>query len=249
MDLNSDSGESFSNWKMGDDATMMGIVSSANIACGFHAGDPRVMRETLTAAAAEGVAVGAHVSYRDLANFGRVFVDVPPAELTDAVIYQIGALRAMAQVAGTDVRYVKPHGALYNTIVHHEEHARAVVKALTEYDSSLALLCLPGSAVERLGAEAGLRTVREAFADRAYTAEGTLVSRRLDGSVLHDPAEVAQRMVQLATEGTITTIDGETIEMHADSICVHGDTAGAVEIARTVRDALVEAGVEIAAFA
>lgn len=249
MDLNSDSGESFSNWKMGDDATMMGIVSSANIACGFHAGDPRVMRETLTAAAAEGVAVGAHVSYRDLANFGRVFVDVPPAELTDAVIYQIGALRAMAQVAGTDVRYVKPHGALYNTIVHHEEHARAVVKALTEYDSSLALLCLPGSAVERLGAEAGLRTVREAFADRAYTAEGTLVSRRQPGSVLHDSAEVAQRMVQLATEGTITTIDGETIEMHADSICVHGDTAGAVEIARTVREALLEAGVEIAPFA
>ena len=249
MDLNSDSGESFSNWKMGDDATMMGIVSSANIACGFHAGDPRVMRETLTAAAAEGVAVGAHVSYRDLANFGRVFVDVPPAELTDAVIYQIGALRAMAQVAGTDVRYVKPHGALYNTIVHHEEHARAVVKALTEYDSSLALLCLPGSAVERLGAEAGLRTVREAFADRAYTAEGTLVSRRQPGSVLHDSAEVAQRMVQLATEGTITTIDGETIEMHADSICVHGDTAGAVEIARTVREALLEVGVEIAPFA
>ncbi|MDO5494677.1 MAG: 5-oxoprolinase subunit PxpA [bacterium] len=249
VDLNSDSGESFSNWTMGDDATMMTIVSSANIACGFHASDPRVMRETLEAAAANGVSVGAHVAYRDLANFGRVFVDVPPAELRDAVIYQMGALRGMAQVAGTDVRYVKPHGALYNTIVHHEEQAQAVVDAIVAFDSGLALLCLPGSAVERLAREAGLRTVREAFADRAYTAEGTLVSRRIEGSVIHDAELVSQRMVQLATQGTVTTIDGEAIPMEAESICVHGDTAGAVEIARKVRDALVGAGVEISPFA
>lgn len=249
MDLNSDSGESFSNWTMGDDAAMMQIVTSANIACGFHAGDPCVMRATVTAAAENGVSIGAHVAYRDLAGFGRVFIDVPPAELTDAVIYQMGALRGMAHACGTEIRYVKPHGALYNTIVHHEEQAAAVVEAIRQFDDSLALLCLPGSAVEQIGSDAGLRTVREAFADRAYTAEGTLVSRREQGAVIHDPEQVAARVVQMASERTVTAIDGSTVALDADSICVHGDTAGAVEIARSVRQALAGAGIELAPFA
>lgn len=249
IDLNSDSGESFGNYTMGDDATMMTIVTSANIACGFHAGDPHVMRTTVMEAARNKVSIGAHPAYRDLANFGRVFVDVPPAELTDAVIYQIGALQAMSQVCGTKVSYVKPHGALYNTIWHHEEHAAAVVDAIVAVDPSLPILCMPNTAVERIAGERGLTPVIEAFADRAYTPEGTLVSRRIEGSVIHDPEAVAQRVVQMATQGTVRTIDGDTIELQARSICVHGDTQGAVEIARTVRAALEQAGVELTPFA
>ncbi|GAB98024.1 UPF0271 protein [Kineosphaera limosa] len=249
IDLNSDSGESFGNWKMGDDATMMTIVTSANIACGFHAGDPHVMRATVTQAAANGVSIGAHPAYRDLPNFGRVFVDVPPAELTDAVIYQIGALQAMTKACGTKVSYVKPHGALYNTIWHHEAHAAAVVQAIVEVDPSLPLLCMPNTVVERIANERGLATVIEAFADRAYTPEGTLASRRIEGSVIHDPQAVAARVVRMATEGTVETVDGGVIELTARSICVHGDTQGAVEIARTVRGALADAGVELAPFA
>ena len=249
IDLNSDSGESFSNWRLGDDATMMRVVTSANIACGFHASDPMVMRETVTAAAANGVSVGAHVGYRDLANFGRVFVDVAPAQLRDEVIYQIGALQAVAKVVGTTVRYVKPHGALYNTIVHHTAQAEAVATAIAEVDDSLTVLCLPGSEFGRIAAEKGLRVVREAFADRAYTPDGTLVSRREAGSVLHDPDEIAARVVRMATDRTVVATDGTTIPIEAASICVHGDTAGAVAIAQACRAALEAAGVELKAFA
>jgi UPF0271 protein len=249
IDLNSDSGESFGNWKMGDDAKMMTIVTSANGACGFHAGDPHVMRATVTAAAANNVTVGAHPAYRDLPNFGRVFMDLPPAELTDAVIYQIGALQAMSKACGTKVSYVKPHGALYNVIVHHEAHAAAVVKAVAEVDPDLPILCLPGTVIERVTREAGLNPVAEAFADRAYTPEGTLVSRQVPGAVLHDPVIIQQRVVQMATEGTVTAVDGSTVQLNAQSICVHGDTPGAVAIAQGVREALESAGVELVSFA
>ncbi|HOZ58567.1 MAG TPA: 5-oxoprolinase subunit PxpA [Nakamurella multipartita] len=249
IDLNSDVGESFGRWTLGDDAALTPLVTSVNVACGFHAGDPSTLRRTCASAAEHGVAVGAQVGYRDLAGFGRRFIDMEPAELTDEVIYQIGALQALATAAGTTVRYVKPHGALYNAIVHHEEQAAAVVEAVRVVDPGLALLGLPGSVALELAAAAGLRTVREAFADRAYTAAGTLVPRREPGAVLHDPRQVAARMVRLVTEGVITAVDGNEVTVAAESICVHGDSPGAVEMARQVRLALERAGVRIGSFA
>ncbi len=249
MDLNSDLGEGFGQWVLGDDDALLGVVTSANVACGFHAGDPVILRRVCDRAAAAGVAVGAQVGYRDLAGFGRRFVDVEPDALTQDVLYQVGALEAFARVAGTRVRYVKPHGALYNAIVAHEEQAAAVVRAVVEYDRTLPVLGLPGSAWLRLAGEAGLTTVAEAFADRAYTPEGTLVSRRLPGAVLHDADEIARRCVAMATGGAIADVEGGSLSLTPASICVHGDTPGAVDIARRVRDALTGAGVDLAPFA
>ncbi|ALV44447.1 hypothetical protein MB46_01830 [Arthrobacter alpinus] len=249
IDLNSDVGESFGNWTMGDDEAIFTSVSSANVACGFHAGDPSTIAATCRAAVAAGVTVGAHVGYRDLAGFGRRFLDCSPTELADDVLYQLGALSAMARAAGTTIKYVKPHGALYNTIVHHEGHAQAVVDAVKAFGTDLPLLLLPGSLALARAEAAGLRAVAEAFADRNYTPEGTLVSRREANAVLHDPVRVAANMVRLATEGTITAIDGSIIAMPAESICVHGDTAGAVAMAAAVRAGLEAAGVQITSFA
>lgn len=248
IDLNSDLGESLGSWAIGDDAAMLDIVTSANVACGFHAGDSLTLRRTCAQAAERGVVVGAQVGYHDLAGFGRRFIDMDADELTADVIYQIGALDAMCKVAGTRVEYVKPHGALYNAIVQHETQAAAVVAAVVAVDPSLPVMGLPGSAFLRIAADAGLRTVSEAFADRAYTPKGHLLSRREPGSVLHDPGEVAARMVRLAVEGRITAIDGTELEVRADSICTHGDSPGAVDIARALRAALTGAGVEIAPF-
>jgi UPF0271 protein len=249
VDLNSDLGEGFGQWTLGDDDALLGVVTSANVACGFHAGDPVILRRVCERAAAAGVAVGAQVSYRDLAGFGRRFVDVEPDALTQDVLYQVGALEAFARVAGTRVRYVKPHGALYNAIVAHEEQAAAVVRAVVEYDRTLPVLGLPGSAWLRLAAGAGLTTVAEAFADRAYTPEGTLVSRRLPGAVLHDAGEIAARCVAMATGQEVTDVDGGPLLLAPESICVHGDTPGAVDIARRVRASLTDAGVPLAPFA
>ncbi|SDD54530.1 UPF0271 protein [Geodermatophilus telluris] len=249
MDLNADLGESFGAWTLGDDAEMLPLVTSANVACGFHAGDPVTLRRVCEGAAAAGVSVGAQVSYRDLAGFGRRFLDAAPDELTADVLYQLGALEAFARVAGTRVRYVKPHGALYNAIVAHEEQAAAVVRAVVEYDRTLPVLGLPGSAWLRLAGEAGLTVVAEAFADRAYTPEGTLVPRRLPGAVLHDPDEIARRCVAMATGEPVAAVDGSLLVLAPASICVHGDTPGAVAIARQVRAALTRAGVALAPFA
>lgn len=249
IDLNADLGESFSAWTMGDDAAMLDIVSSANVACGFHAGDPITMRATCTAAATKGVTVGAHVSYRDLPGFGRRFIDATPAELVADILAQLGALAAMCAVAGTRIAYVKPHGALYNAIVHHEAQAAAVVEAVRLFDPSLPIMCLPGARVLELAEEAGLRGVREAFADRGYTPEGTLVSRREPGAVLHDPEQVAARMLRLATDGEVEALDGSLVAVEADSICTHGDSPGAVAMARAVRERLEAAGVPIRPFA
>lgn len=249
IDLNSDVGESFGAWRMGDDAAIFRSVSSANVACGFHAGDPSTMARTCREAVTAGVAVGAHVAYRDLAGFGRRFLDCSPGELADDVLYQMGALDAMARSAGTRVAYVKPHGALYNTIVHHEAHARAVVDAVKAFGGDLPLLLLPGSVSAEQAERAGLRAVTEAFADRAYTPQATLVSRREPGAVLHDAREVTERMVRLAEEGTLTAVDGSTIRVRADSICVHGDTPGSAAMAAEVRAGLERAGVEIQSFA
>lgn len=249
IDLNSDVGESFGRWELGDDERVLQVVTSANVACGFHAGDASTLRQCCEIAARHGVVVGAQVGYRDLAGFGRRFVDYDPVELADDVTYQIGALEALARVAGTRVAYVKPHGALYNATVHHDAQARAVVAAVRAYDPSLPVLGLPGSRLLAAAEEAGLRTVREAFADRAYTSEGTLVPRTEPGSVLSDPDEVAARVVRLVTEGTLVAADGSVVRVEADSVCVHGDSPGAVAMAAAVRDALAAQGVELGAFA
>jgi len=249
VDLNSDLGEGFGNWSLGDDEALLGVVTSANVACGYHAGDASTMRRVVDQAVENGVAIGAQVAYNDLAGFGRRFIDIDPRELTDDIVYQIGALDGFARAAGSKVAYVKPHGALYNAIVHHEEQADAVIAAVMHYDRGLPVLGLPGSAWLRKAEMAGLTTVYEAFADRAYTPQGTLVSRREPGSVLHDSEEIARRCVAMAHGEPITDVEGNSLTLEPDSICVHGDTQGAVEIAQAVHGALKGAGVTVAPFA
>lgn len=248
IDLNSDLGESFGAWTMGDDAAILKLVSSANVACGFHAGSPAALLLTLREAAQQGVAIGAHVSYPDLVGFGRRNMDVARDELIADVIYQIGALQGLAKAAGTEVRYVKPHGALYNTIAQDERQALAVIDAILAIDPRLPLVGLAGSRVLDLAQEKGLRTIAEAFADRAYHANGTLVSRREAASVLHDAQLIAHRMLQLITQGGVTSIEGQFTPIKADSICVHGDSPGAIEMARQIRNVLEEKGVTIQSF-
>ncbi|MFQ6171098.1 LamB/YcsF family protein [Oryzobacter sp. R7] len=248
IDLNADLGESFGTWVLGDDAAMLEVVTSANVACGFHAGDATTIRRTVALAAERGVVVGAQVGYRDLAGFGRRRLDVAPADLTADVLYQLGALEAMCRVAGTRVAYVKPHGALYTTAAVDEGQARAVVEAVAAYDRTLPLLGLPGSVLLRVADEAGIPAVGEAFADRGYAPDGHLLPRSAGGAVLHDPEEVAARVVRLVTEGTVVAADGTVVEVAARSVCTHGDTPGAVAIARAVRRALEDAGVAVAPF-
>ncbi|MEV7605823.1 5-oxoprolinase subunit PxpA [Paenarthrobacter sp. NPDC089322] len=249
MDLNADLGESFGSWTMGDDAAMFRIVSSANVACGFHAGDPLTMLDSCRAAFELDVRVGAHVGYRDLAGFGRRSLDMSFDELFGDVLYQLGALDGVAHAVGASVDYVKPHGALYNRIVHDREQAEAVVAAVHAYDPGLPVLGLPGSAWLTLADESGHPVFSEAFVDRAYLPDGTLVPRSQDGAVLHDPAAVVAQAVRLATRGEVVAVDGTVIPVRADSLCIHGDTPGAVEMAAAVRAGLEEAGVEIDAFA
>ncbi|WP_028660679.1 LamB/YcsF family protein [Nocardioides insulae] len=248
IDLNADLGESFGQWTLGDDEALLGVVTSANVACGFHAGDPTVLRRACEQAAERGVVIGAQVGYRDLPGFGRRFIDVAPSELTNDVLYQIGALEALARVAGTQVSYVKPHGALYNAIVHHEQQAAAVVEAVRRYDPTLPVLGLPGSVWLAYAEEAGLSVIPEAFADRAYTPEATLVSRREEGAVLHEVEVVAERCVRMARSGEVEAIDGSVVPVSARSLCVHGDSPGAVAMARAVRAGLESAGVAVAPF-
>ncbi|MFJ6087698.1 LamB/YcsF family protein [Streptomyces sp. NPDC092369] len=248
IDLNADLGEGFGHWRLTDDEQLLSVVTSANVACGFHAGDPVIMRRVCELAAGRGVRIGAQVSYRDLAGFGRRAMDVPSEELTAEVAYQIGALEVFARAAGTRVAYVKPHGALYNRAVHDEEQAGAVVAGVRLADATLPVLGLPGSRLLDLAAEAGLPTVTEAFADRAYTDQGTLVPRGEEGAVVTDPAAVVERSVGLARDGVVTSRSGNRIDVRARSLCVHGDTAGAVELARQVRARLESSGVRVEAF-
>ncbi|MCP2276703.1 LamB/YcsF family protein [Nocardia amikacinitolerans] len=247
LDLNSDLGEGFGPWTMGDDAAMLDIVTSANIACGFHAGDPSIMRATCATAVRKGVRIGAHVGYRDLAGFGRRAIAVAPAELRDEVLYQIGALDAFAKAAGDRVRYVKPHGALYHAAAADGELAEALLTAMTEYDTELALLGPSGTELEAAATEAKIRFVGEGFADRAYTPTGLLAPRGLPGAVLHADEAVAQA-ISIATTGKARTVDGGDVAVSAASLCVHGDTPAAVEMARRIRAALAESGVPVASF-
>jgi 5-oxoprolinase (ATP-hydrolysing) subunit A len=249
LDLNSDLGEGYGRWALGDDAALLEVVTSANVACGFHAGDPATIDRTVRTAVERGVAVGAQVSYPDLVGFGRREIDVPPDELTADVLYQLGALEAFAKAAGSRVRYVKPHGALYNRIARDPVQAAAVVEAIRRYDPALPLLTLPGSVAMEAAGEAGIPSVGEGFADRAYTAEGRLVSRREPGAVLHDPQQVAARAVVMAIEHRVEAAGGEQVAVEVRSLCVHGDTPGAVDLARAVRTALEHAGVTLEAFA
>jgi len=249
IDLNSDLGEGFGQWTLGDDDALLDVVTSANVACGFHASDATIMRRVCARAVQSGVAIGAQVGYRDLPGFGRRFIDVEPEALTADVVYQLGALEAFARIAGDRVRYVKPHGALYNRIVHDERQANAVVDAVAAFDPALALLGMAGSAIERAAAEAGLRFVREAFVDRGYRADGTLVPRTEPGALLSDESEIADRAVRMVTDGVVVTVDGGEVTIEADSLCVHGDTPGAVAMAVSVRGALAAAGIGVEPFA
>ena len=246
IDLNSDLGESYGAWAMGDDAAMIDIVSSANVACGFHAGDPAGILRTLKVAAQQGVAVGAHVSYPDIVGFGRREMDIAPADLIADVVYQIGALQGLATTVGAKVSYVKPHGALYNRIAVDPVQGAAVIDAIKSIDSSLALVGLANAPIIAQARAAGLRVISEAYADRAYTKEGRLVSRRERGAVLHDAALIAERMVRLALHGTVEAVDGSVIEVEMQSICVHGDNPGAVAIAKEIRRRLEAEGVVVA---
>jgi UPF0271 protein len=248
IDLNADLGESFGNWKLGDDEAMLDVVTSANVACGFHAGDPTTLREVCHAAADRGVRIGAQVAYPDLAGFGRRFIDMAPAELRDVVLYQLGALDAFAQVAGTGVKYVKPHGALYHACRTHPEQAAAVAEAAHEYDPSLTVLGEPGSPLLAVADALGMEYVAEGFADRAYHSDGTLVARSEPDSVLTDPAAVAARAVTIAAERRVGAIDGSVVTLDVRSICIHGDTPGAVALARAVRVGLEVAGIRIHPF-
>lgn len=240
VDLNADLGEG-----IGEDAAMMPLISSANIACAFHAGTPTVLRDTCAAAADAGVRIGAQVSYPDRSGFGRRFMDIASADLIADVVYQVGALRALAESVGGTVDYVKPHGALYNTIVHDERQARAVVDAAAL--TGLPLMCLPGSSAERLAYASEVPVIAEAFADRGYTADGTLVPRGTPGALLTDSADIADRVVRLARTGRIVAVDGSEIAVDATSVCLHGDTPGALVHARAVRDALADAGIDVRA--
>jgi 5-oxoprolinase (ATP-hydrolysing) subunit A len=242
MDLNADLGEGFGRWRLGDDEALLAIVSSANVACGFHAGDALTMRRVCEWAADRGVSIGAQVGYRDLAGFGRRRIDYDLSELRDEIIYQIGALAAFCRLQGERVRYVKPHGALYNTATTDVWQASAIVAAVLDYDRSLPLLCLPGSALARAAEGAGLRVVAEGFADRAYRSDGTLVPRNEHGAVITDPGAVVARALRMAQSGEVDATDGTVVINAVESLCVHGDTPGAVELARQVRAALESAG-------
>ena len=244
IDLNADLGETTAGNPVADDTAMMEMVSSANVATGFHAGEPHSIARTLRAAAAQGVTVGAHPGYNDKPAFGRRFIDYSPAELADEITYQIGALDALARAAGTKVSYVKPHGALYNAIVHHEAQAQAVIDGIKAF-GDLPVMLLPGGIAVDLAEQAGLTVIREAFADRGYNSDGTLVSRTLPGAVLHSAEEVVDRVIGVAESGSVTAIDGSVLSVDAQSVCTHGDSPGAVALMREVCAALGQRGIAI----
>ena len=248
IDLNADLGEGFGHWPLGDDEALLDIVTSANVACGFHAGDPPTMHRVCRAAVDRGVAVGAQVGYRDLAGFGRRRIDYHPDELRDDILYQLGALDGFCRVAGGRVAYLKPHGALYNTAAVDDGQASAVVAAVRAYDPGLPVLCQPGSVLARTAEAAGLTVVAVGFADRGYRPDGTLVPRSAAGAVIHDPGTVVRRAVRMAVEGVVDAVDGTTIPCRVASICVHGDTPGAVDLAGTVHFGLTEAGLSVEPF-
>lgn len=248
IDLNADLGEGFGPWSMGDDAAMLAIVTSANVACGGHASDPETMFRTLSLAKERGVSVGAHPSYPDLAGFGRRRLPVTAGEIERFVAAQVGALLGMAALAGHPVRYVKPHGALANVAAAEHDVAEAIVRSIRALDRDLAVLAISGTALERAAAAAGLRVFSEVYADRGYTPAGDLVPRSQPGAVLHDADQAAARLAAFLATGEMPTVEGGSVALKVDSICVHGDNPAAVAMASRVRSVLREQGVEVAAF-
>jgi UPF0271 protein len=249
VDLNCDMGEGFGPWPMGDDDAMLDIVSSANIACGYHAGDPSIMFRTSETAKRKGVAIGAHPGFNDLAGFGRrVIRGDSPAEIERMVAYQIGALQAVASLAGHRVTYVKAHGSLNTMANEDEDLALAIARAIKGVDQSLINVCMPGLLMERASEKLGVPVVREFFADRTYEDSGALTSRKKPGSVLHDAAEAAERVLRALQDKAVTTTSGRRIPVQIDTICVHGDEPSAVEMARTVRAKLEANGFTVAPF-
>ena len=245
IDLNCDLGESFGNFRVGNDEEVLSLVTSANVATGFHAGDPLVMRTTVRNAKANSVRIGAHVGYRDLAGFGRRFIDYDLDQLTAEVLYQIGALQAACRASGTEVEYVKPHGALYNRIARDAKQAQAVIAAMKLADPQLALMGLAGSPVLAWAEEAGLSTISETFADRAYENDGSLVPRSQPGAVHESVDEAAGQALNFALGEPITAVDGTKVSVAADSICVHGDNPHALTVVRTIRDTLTKNGIAV----
>ncbi len=247
VDLNADVGESFGAWSLGQDPALMSSITSANVACGFHAGDPGVMRATVALAREHGVAVGAHPGFPDLAGFGRRELQVSPRDVEDFVVYQVGALAGIAAAQGVRLQHVKPHGALFNMAVRDAALADAIARAVALIDKSMILFGLPGSELVAAGTRAGLRTACEVFADRAYRSDGTLVPRQEEGAVIHDAAAVEQRVIAMVRDQVVEAIDGTRVPLTIDTICVHGDTPGAAELAARVRAALETAGVNVKA--
>ncbi|HET9423301.1 MAG TPA: 5-oxoprolinase subunit PxpA [Nocardioides sp.] len=243
--LTTDIGEGYGHWQLADDEALLDVVTAANIACGFHGGDPGIMRHTCALSVKNGISIGAQVSYRDLHGFGRRYIAYERQDLTDDLLYQMGALEVFARLAGGKIDFFRAHGALYNASAKVTEHAQAIVDAVTEYDASMPLLCQVGTETWRLGEAAGLRVVAEAFVDRAYTPEGLLVPRTEPNAMLSDPDAAAARAVEMVTEGEIEAVDGSRVKIKAEAILVHCDTAGSVEIARATRRALEDAGVEL----
>jgi 5-oxoprolinase (ATP-hydrolysing) subunit A len=247
IDLNCDLGESFGAWRMGDDAALLAIVSSANIACGFHAGDPDIMRGTVALAVEHEVAIGAHVSLPDLQGFGRREMAVTPAEAYALTLYQIGALHAFAQAAGTRLKHMKPHGALYNMAARDRKLADALAQAVRDFDPRLRLVGLAGSELLEAGRAAGLPVAAEAFADRRYRADGSLQPRREADAVIHDNDEAIAQALTVAREGSVQAVDGSRVSLQADTLCIHGDGEHAVRFARGLRAALEASGMRVAA--
>ena len=246
IDLNSDLGESFGRWTLGSDAELMKAITSANVACGYHAGDPGVMRQTVKLAREAGVAVGAHPGLPDLAGFGRRNMAVTADEVEDMVLYQVGALAAIAAAEGVRLQHVKPHGALYNMAAKDRALADAIARAIRSLDVALVLFALPGTALEKAGLAAGLRVAREGFADRAYDVDGSLTPRTRPGAVIHTPEEVIGRAVRMARDGVVRATNGSDIPMRVDTICTHGDTPASHELTRQLRAALEADGIVVA---
>lgn len=245
IDINSDMGESFGAWRMGADEGLMAHLSSANIACGAHAGDATVMRRTVRLARDHGVTVGAHPGFPDLQGFGRREMTMDPRDLEDCIVAQIGALAGIARAEGVTLGHVKAHGALYNMAVRNRTLADAIARAIASFDRSLVMFGLPGSELLEAGRAAGLRVAAEGFADRSYEADGSLTPRSRPGAVIHDADAVVTRAVRMVRDGVVLTATGETLPLRIDTICVHGDTPGADELARRLRAGLAEAGIDV----
>ncbi|HEC96288.1 MAG TPA: LamB/YcsF family protein [Euryarchaeota archaeon] len=245
IDLNSDLGESFGRYKLGLDEEVMKYVTSANVACGYHAGDPLVMRKTVKIAKENNVMVGAHPGYPDLMGFGRRYMKISREEARNYVLYQIGALYAFLRTEGLQMQHVKPHGALYNALITDEDLAYGVLEGVLDFDKDLIFVALAGSKVIDMASDMGLKVAREAFADRAYTKDGTLVPRNMPGAIIHDREEVVSRVLSIVEEKRVKTIDGTFIEIEVDTICVHGDNPEALELVKYIRQRLEEEGIEV----